>query len=186
LPARSDCTHAHSVYLNLWRAGRTDRLVESAGTVRRIQALMVLGWTAQLIGEYAGSSEDSVRVLLRRQGKCRASTARRIAAAYRQLSMTPGPSNRGRIAALGKGWVPPLAWDNIDRDPRPPAVATVSQLHADVDQVVVLRALNGQRVKANPAERSEVIRRWEASGRPLNELERLQGWAIWRDRREAA
>jgi hypothetical protein len=50
----------------------------------------------------------------------------------------------------------------------------------DIDWVVVMRALNGEKVHANQAEKLDIIRRWQAAGRPLGELARIQGWRIWR------
>jgi transposase len=57
---------------------------------------------------------------------------------------------------------------------------------ADVDEVVVLRALNGERITATPAERRIVADRWRASGRSLADLDRIQGWNIFRDLRRAS
>lgn len=56
----------------------------------------------------------------------------------------------------------------------------------EVDEVLVQRALDGVAVKASIAERRIVIDKWAAAGRSLNELQRIQGWNVWRDLREAA
>jgi ParB/RepB/Spo0J family partition protein len=51
----------------------------------------------------------------------------------------------------------------------------------DVDEVAVERVLGGDgKARLNPAERAEVVRRWQDQGRSLNELERLTGWNVWR------
>jgi ParB-like chromosome segregation protein Spo0J len=57
----------------------------------------------------------------------------------------------------------------------------------EVDEVVVERCLNGERLDTTKAEREEVIARWKESGRSLNELSRIfPSWNIWRDLRGAA
>ena len=45
-----------------------------------------------------------------------------------------------------------------------------------VDQAVVTRALAGEQVVANQAERREIVRRWADSGQSLSDLERQTGW----------
>lgn len=91
---------------------------------------------------------------------------------------TPGDDRGGkwarsyaRTVAKKNGWLPPLAWDDIDRDPEPPTAEPVY-----LDEVVVDRILAGDRLDATPAERAEVVRRWLNTGRPLADLERLTGW----------
>lgn len=50
----------------------------------------------------------------------------------------------------------------------------------DIDWVAVERVLAGDPVPCTQAERIEVIQRWPATGRPLNDLQRLTGWNIFR------
>jgi hypothetical protein len=49
-----------------------------------------------------------------------------------------------------------------------------------VDPVVVDRILAGEVVRATPPEREEVVRRWVADGRGINELARMTGWRVER------
>jgi hypothetical protein len=90
--------------------------VPSVGAVRRVQALMALGWRkADLqaegvpIGQLVTRSRDLISVEGWRQ----------VRDVYDRLSMTPGPSQAARDRAAGRGYSPPLAWDEetID-DPR--------------------------------------------------------------------
>lgn len=87
--------------------------VPALGTLRRVQALVAIGWT---IAELARRL-DIPRLRLDRldeRSHVQAQTARAVDALFRELCMTPGPSNRARRAAERKGWPPPLAWDDID------------------------------------------------------------------------
>lgn len=96
--------------------------VSALGAVRRIQALMAMGWPRYFIirealgdrgGSYLRSSYDSISV----------DTHRRIVELYDRLSAKQGPSNITRLRARAKGFAPPLAWDDIDTDEMPQGVA---------------------------------------------------------------
>ena len=157
------------------------------GTHRRIRPLLALGWRCSDIAAAGGwppgrASAANLQNLLVDRESVRAATARRIAAAYDTLSMTPGPSAQSRARARAKGWPPPLAWDDEtidDPDARPG-----TELQLDVDTVwqdMQLGDLAAGRLLRR-ADRVELIRRWERIGRPLAELERA-GWSPQRDRR---
>ncbi len=151
------------------------RTVSSRGARRRIQALACLGWSSYDVSAYQGKVGEWTRQVLMRDVIFR-STHEAIAEAYEALS-TRKPTGNPQIVARTKnraarlGWVPPLAWDDIDRDPEPPTAEPVY-----LDEVVVDRILAGDRLDATPAERAEVVRRWLNTGRPLADLERLTGW----------
>lgn len=121
--ACDDCRRAAATYqarrLHERNHGK-QRLSDATGTTRRIQALMALGWTADLIGEKAGMSRQQVTNLTSGRTKSvRPATAAKVARAYKALSMKLGPSTLNRVAASRKGWPPPMAWDDIDRDTKP-------------------------------------------------------------------
>lgn len=161
---------------------RTDYLsVPPLGTHRRIQALVALGWSLAEISRRAGYDRSHVPLILTRHGPLQARTVERIAKVYDTLSMQlpeekTGPqrhaASKARNLARRNGWPPPLAWDDIDNDPAP----ATAGYGPDIDPVVVLRVLNGSKVAATNQERREVVRRWAATGRSLNELARLTGW----------
>jgi len=100
--------------------------IPAAGTQRRIQALMALGWTSTDIAQVCGyRHRNSVLRVLNGQGgrPCRwveRQTFRNIAAAYERLSMTlpeqTGYRKRARTIAQSKGYAPPLAWDDDSID----------------------------------------------------------------------
>jgi hypothetical protein len=81
--------------------------------------------------------------------------------------------------------LPPLAWDDDTID-EPDATPAVVEDQGDVDEVLVQRALWGERVNPSLAERRAITARWMASGRSLNKLERIQGWRARRYLEESA
>lgn len=176
------CKHAHATYRrNLYarqylaRGGMT---IPALGSQRRIQALQAIGWR---IRDIAGELDlwvadngvcQTLWQLMRRDMTTRA-TAARIDAVYRRLNMTPGPSNHSRARAVNRGYLPPLAWDDIDDpDERP----NLSDARSSIDEAAIERVLAGDIVPTTFAERVEITRRWQARGRSLSELERRTGW----------
>lgn len=96
-------------------AGR-DVYVSAAGSVRRLQALACLGWSARHVAERTGVTEHHLSRVRRggAGGQVRASVAAAIREAYEQLSMTVRDSRDGRkVTAVARrhGWRPPLDWD---------------------------------------------------------------------------
>lgn len=77
-----------------------------------------MGWRQSDIAEAGGWTDKSlIRDILKRD-RVHVLTARRVDAVYRELCMKRGPSDNAREYAARKGWLPPLAWDEID-DPSP-------------------------------------------------------------------
>lgn len=158
-------------YLN-----RGGLLVPGTGTRRRLQALMALGWSSHRLDAEMGQRRSYTSRLITADSVINAATATKVAALYDRLCMTPPPpktATRVRNYAAKQGWVPPLAWDDIDTDPEPPAALYTGP---DIDPVVVMRLLEGRRVQANHAERVEAIRQWVADGNSKAELCRWHGW----------
>lgn len=155
--------------------------IDATGTRRRIQGLVCLGYSVSHIAERLGWTSANFHGLLAHQGQVTVATAKAVADLYDALSMTPNRASdhRGKIArsravryAAAMGWVPPLAWDEdtIDDPYTEPEDAD------EVDEIAVGRALGGHRTAAlTKPERTEVVRRWQSSGRPLAELERATG-----------
>ena len=90
--------------------------VPSLGTLRRLQALVRLGWTNEILAEGVGVEKNSIaRLLLNEPSTVLASTARRTHELFDRLQLTPAPDNygarRARLRAERRGWAPPLAWD---------------------------------------------------------------------------
>lgn len=91
-------------------------LVNSAGTVRRMQALMLAGWPLSAVAERSGINASTISVILGTGRDVTADTAQRIAAAYDDMwdQPAPGPQcirSRSINRAVAGGWAPALAWD---------------------------------------------------------------------------
>lgn len=93
-------------------------MVSAIGTQRRLKALHAIGWSLSEVARRVGLDRVYVSRMLRTK-KVTARNARAIDGVFRDLCMTPGPSKRARLAAERKGWLPPLAWDDIDTDEQP-------------------------------------------------------------------
>lgn len=168
--------------------------VSALGAKRRLEALMALGWSADaLAAELAWGHRNDVN----RIRSCKwleRKTNESINVLFDRLCMTPGPSAITKTRAARQGWLPPLAWDDIDNDPHPPNPQPVEMdiLNLDdpkkkvcqfskVDHVAVDRALEGDLTAlSTTAEKAEVALRWRSAGRSLSELERLTGWNVHR------
>lgn len=148
--------------------------VNPAPTQRRIQALMAIGWRAIDIAERAGWRRgQSVTVLLEDHQYFLRDTAEAVKRAYDGLCMTPGPSTLTAARAKKAGWLPPLAWDDIDAG----TIAATERDDTYIDHAAVERVLAGDyRIPTTPAERAVIVQRWVALGRTVNELERATGW----------
>lgn len=94
--------------------------IDGAGTRRRLQALIAIGWSRTKLAERVGIHRTNLCLLLLGEG-VRADTARKVAAAYSTLwdqpSPTATPEDRrsaaaARREAAEKGWLPPAAWDD--------------------------------------------------------------------------
>jgi len=87
----------------------------SLGSHRRIRGLMALGWTNRLLAQELGMTDRRLSQIMR-QPLISAKNAKLISDVYDRLCMTLGPSNRARVIARNKGWVPPLAWNEGEID----------------------------------------------------------------------
>lgn len=171
------CRKARSRYekgSRLDRLSGRGRAIPALGYQRRIQALARMGWSFQDIADEAGwGHRNRVRyIVVGQKGKptryLERATARVIGEVFERLCMKvpDGPyAGRTRAWAEGKGWAPPLAWDDID-DPNARPHGTAHKRHlTDLDPVAVERAMAGDRIDLTKAERLEVVARLRAMGR---------------------
>lgn len=138
--------------------------VPAVGTQRRVKALIAIGWSQQKIAIGCGMLPAAVwRLLDQNRALVERVTAERVADLYEQLwnqrpIVTTSRQMQGfhRVTnyAAARGWLPPLAWDDIDTDPEPPAV----EPGEFVDEILVQNVCNGQPGRLNRLERIEAIR----------------------------
>lgn len=177
------------------RAMYGPRIIDATGTRRRVEALVALGWSGEVIAQRVGISQRNLWSTVRRPRGVYLSTAKKIARVYDEMSMTlPTATTKGerisvtksRGLAARKGWAPPLAWDDIDTDPEPNyghapervAGKFLPQSADDVDEVAVQRILDGDwRLPCTRADKAAVVARWTGT---LNELKRRTGWKVER------
>ena len=105
------------------------RRVEARGPQRRVRALVAIGWSFAELGREFGMSAQAVQQFAHdNKDFCLASKADRVNAEFERLSMTLPPQRNARekqgmaralAVARRHGWVPPLAWDDIDNDEAP-------------------------------------------------------------------
>jgi transcriptional regulator with XRE-family HTH domain len=87
--------------------------VTACGTVRRLRALVAIGYTQSYLCERLGVLPgNGCRIFRGEQDFVTAATAHRVTELFTELSMTPGPSQRSRNHARKNRWAPPLAWDD--------------------------------------------------------------------------
>ena len=99
-------------------------VVPALGIHRRIHALQALGWTQRDLCARLGWQHRRIAMLLCHD-RIACSVARQIADLYEELSGEPGPSEKTRRIAVSKGWMPPLAYDDIDDPDEIPSVGEV-------------------------------------------------------------
>lgn len=87
--------------------------IDACGTVRRLRALVAIGYTQTDLCARLGLLPGNGCQLFRGQRRfVTAATANRVRQLYDKLAMTPGPSDRARNHARKHRWAPPLAWDD--------------------------------------------------------------------------
>jgi len=120
--------------------------IDATGTRRRVQALYALGWTWDALAAEMGVRKGSVWRLAHGahctdRGVYR-ETAAAVVALFERLCMTRPEgwvADRARNVAIRNGWVPPLAWDNIDDPSEQPTdwqyrAPTRAELLDDLDE----------------------------------------------------
>jgi hypothetical protein len=174
------CRRAQMVYMKRYRMGQTPKLIDPTGTIRRIRALHCMGYSSRELGAMVGKGVEWTRQLAA-STVITTTNAALVADLYDRLSMTPAAhelADRIRRESLAKGWLPPLAWDDID-DPAesPRGIGRSKHTKHDIDPIVVERVLSGERLRMTSAERREVVQRARGMGWTLKQIEARTGVA---------
>lgn len=172
----------------LYLERRNSLTTTTQGTLRRLEALMALGWSTRQLDTLLDRQPTYTANLMLR---CTTdptrliylTTHQQIAALYDRLSMTLPPTDtaerrqivtRTRNLAARRGYAPPLAYDDIDTDTAPTRGPRHSpDWDTTVDDVMVQRAVNrhpkGRRLTS--AEAAEAVRRLRARGLSTTQIE---------------
>jgi hypothetical protein len=155
--------------------------VDATGTRRRLQALIAIGWPAELLAAQLGRRPNSLCRSMSGESVT-ARTAQDVATLYERLwnRRPPRMTSEQRAAAdaaqahaAARGWLPPLAWDDIDTDPTPPALTAGASPRNEMDEIAVERALAGDHITYDDlttVEQQEVIRRLTARGSSIRDI----------------
>jgi hypothetical protein len=109
----------HRGIMSVPLVGRASRRgMDATGTRRRVQALMRLGWSTEVVAGRLGTTRKSLMTTMTKP--CVSYRfAYKVATLYRELGGEPGPSARARIYAESRGYPSPAAWsDGAIDDPR--------------------------------------------------------------------
>jgi AraC-like DNA-binding protein len=133
-------------------------ITDPTGTVRRLQALVAIGWSQNQLGARLGMLGGNFGKLVAGRRQVTVRTRDAVVELYDQLwDQKPDTStrplliayNRSRNYAAGHGWPPPLAWDDdtiddptagpgdvlADTDPRISEVEFLLSTGADPDEI---------------------------------------------------
>jgi hypothetical protein len=154
--------------------------VAALGTRRRLQALARLGWSLELLADQLGRRPASLRRSMAGD-TVTAGTARSVAVLYARLETKTPPqltaeqraaADAVRRKASERGWLSPMAWDDIDTDPTPPPTSPACT-GPDIDDVAIERAIAGDGVtydQLTTAEQKTVIATLTAHGRSIRDI----------------
>jgi AraC-like DNA-binding protein len=148
-------------------------IVDSCGARRRLQALIVAGWSVPTLAERAGMNRQWFRRYLFEE-RCAAKIYVQMLDLFVELWSQPPPplsalaSSRARASIERNGWLGLGVWDDGAIDD-PFATPNRAGMEPVVDEVLVTRAMSGQvqlRALSEP-ERFELGRRWRERGGTL-------------------
>lgn len=103
-------------------------LVDATGSIRRVRALSSLGWTGRDIATGLRISRPTVTRLLAGTFEVASGVRDAVTVGYRRMLTQAPPARTSRQRtdsamtrrrAAEKGWVGPLAWEDIDNDEQP-------------------------------------------------------------------
>lgn len=139
--------------------------IDPTGTHRRVQALLVRGWSRGMIARKAGMKDSNFRSTMCRD-RVTALFARKVAAVYDawwnqdplEHGMPKQPVVRAREEASRSGFLPALAWDEetIDDPAALPQVDAVEPIASEGENIAD-RWLYGESVVLGPEDRKQVL-----------------------------
>jgi transcriptional regulator with XRE-family HTH domain len=179
--------------------------VDATGTVRRLRALVALGWSQSKIAHRLGVLPSNLGPVVNGQrAEVLVATRDAVRALYDEWSMQlpptgnrrdQGAATRARSYAQARGWLPPLAWDDAAIDDPDAGPLTGNEPVDDedeapvdhIDEAAVDRRVHGDKsVRLTAAECAEVIHRLTAAGWTAAGIERHTGLNVRRERLRAS
>lgn len=145
--------------------------VSSVGSLRRVQALALQGYSRSELARRRGVSMEALIASLGRP-TIGVSIAREIRDLYEELIDTQGPCTRAIRSAVSQGWAPAHAWDEESIDD--PGARPTHDMEV-VDEVAIERVLSGIPTPLTRTEFLEVVRRGTEAGMSAEELGRFLG-----------
>ena len=158
--------------------------VDATSTRRRLQALVAIGWPPDTLAHRLGRTPAGLRRTLTCTTAITERTARHIRDLYDRLWDTQPPhatpaqrhaAESARTHAASHHWPPPLAWDDIDTDPRPHSEPATPSARANpqLDEIALERAVAGDDIRLgdlSPAEQTAVVHRLTQRGTSIREI----------------
>lgn len=144
-----------------------DTRIPSTGSRRRVQALACRGWSIAALAAELGITRSALTQRINAGG----TTVRahlQLAELYERIwNVRPMPTSDIDAAYITRtirraeraGWMPPMAWDDIDTDPEPQTGED-----APVDEIAVELAVHGNRIRLTRDERLLAVRQLHAAG----------------------
>jgi hypothetical protein len=163
--------------------------LDARGTRRRVQALVAIGWTHQLLAAQLGRTATNLKRSLASE-QVTAHTAGQISDLYERLWDSRPPHataqdraqiDATRTGAREQGWLPPLAWEDIDTDPDPEPHDRHDRHDPHrgdtdpdyLDEIAIELAVAGEGIRLDrltPAEQDEVVRRLTNRGSSIRDI----------------
>jgi transcriptional regulator with XRE-family HTH domain len=151
-----------------------DVLVPAVGSVRRLQALALNGWTLPEVAERTGFSRGGLSdIRCGRKAWVRLSTHKRLKRFYESVWDQIIDTPHALIAvswAKRQGFVPGLAWDDIDRDVEPPSQVVELPDRRTIDYVAV------ERLWREGLSDRQIAERLGCSGAGVQRARKRMGW----------
>lgn len=177
-------------------AGQKDH--ERTPTARlHLRALVALGWSQSKLATRLGMLPTNLGPVINDGHTLSRGTVDKIEALFADLCMTLPPEtnqrerisvSRSRKYAAARGWLPPLALPDLDHEEAGGgSVIIATPPDIDVDEVSIQRRMGGDKnVRLTKTETVELVRHWVATGRSLNEMERVTGINAHRHTKKAS
>ena len=159
--------------------------VPAAGSLRRVQALVAAGWPLPTLAQRLGRRPGNLRRTMT-ANTVTAATARQITTLYDELRDRPPPNttaveranaSRARTEADQAGWLPPLAWEDIDHDndDQDEGSGQGGEGESWLDEIAIEQGMRGESAGLSHAERDEAIARLTHRGVAASHIATLLG-----------